>query len=141
MKHEFGAIECTIRWLASLALVLGTYNPFGMSYYHWLSGYPGQGPLKVTVGLGLLIFHIVAIIATSRSLGGIGISLLSSLFASTAWVLIDFGLLDIEDSRIFHLTTLLILATLYGVGLSWSHLRVRVSGQIDSTDVTQNSPI
>lgn len=141
MKHEFGAIECTIRWLVSLALVLGTYNPFGMSYYHWVSGYPGQEPLKMAVGLGLLILHIVAIIAGSRSLGGIGIGLLTSLFASTAWILIDFGVLDIEDPRVFSLTVLVILATLYGIGLSWSHLRVRVSGQYDSRDVTENSPI
>lgn len=141
MQHEFGALEYVVRWLVSLALVLGTYNPYAMSYYHWVSFYPGQIPMKLTVGVALLILHIVAILAGVRSLGLIGIGLLTALFASTAWILIDVNVLDIEDPRIFALTVLVILATVYGVGLSWSHVRNRVSGQVDSTDVTQNSPI
>ena len=139
--QEFGAIEYTVRWLASLAIVLGTYNPFAMSYYHWVTGYSGQMPFKVAVGVALIILHFVAIISSVRSLGLIGIGLLTPLFASTAWILIDAEVLDIEDPRIFALTVLVILGTLYGIGLSWSHLRVRISGQVDSTDVTQNSPI
>src|SRR5690606_12399884 len=102
---------------------------------------PGQLPLKVLVGIGLIVLHIIAIIATIRALGLIGVGLLTAFFASAAWVLVDNRFLDIEDPRIFFLTLLLIAGTIYGIGLSWSHLRNRISGQVDSQDVSQNSPI
>ena len=70
-----------------------------------------------------------------------GIGLLTALTASAVWLLIDSQLLDIEDPRVFQFTALVILGTIYGTGLSWSHLRYRIAGQYDSTDVAQNSPI
>lgn len=139
--HEFGIVDCVLRWLTAMMLVLGSYNPYAMSYYHWLSDYSGQVPMKIMVGVVLLILHVVAILSSVRSLGLIGIGLLTALFASAAWILIDNNLLNVEDPRVFTLTLLVILATLYGVGLSWSHLRNRLSGQVDSTDVTFNSPV
>jgi hypothetical protein len=139
--HEFGLIDWLARWLSSLALVLGTYNPYAMSYYHWVSDVPGFVSIKVLVGITLLILHVVAALSTIRSLGVIGIGLLTASFASGAWVLIENGVLYVEDSRIFTLTLLVILANIYGIGLSWSHLRNRLSGQVDSTDVTFNSPV
>src|SRR3546814_5996673 len=77
---------------------------------------------------------IVAVLTSIRSLGPIGIGLLTALFAAAAWVMADNHVLDIEDPRAFTLTLLVILATVYGLGISWSHLRNRLSGQVDSTD-------
>lgn len=139
--HEFGLFDWLARWLSSLALVLGTYNPYGMSYFHWVNEVPGFVSFKVLVGITLLILHVVASLSTFRSLGVIGIGLLTASFASGAWVLIENGVLYVEDPRIFTLTLLVILANVYGIGLSWSHLRNRLSGQVDSTDVTFNSPV
>jgi hypothetical protein len=130
-----------MRWLAGLFVVLGTYNPYGYSYYDWVSDDFGVTPLKMAVGVGLLILHVVAILASVRSLGPIGIGLLTALFASAAWVLEDHDVIDIEDPAVFQFIALTILATIYGTGLSWSHLRNRIAGQVDSTDVAQNSPI
>jgi hypothetical protein len=141
LKNEFGFLSWIMRWLAGLFVVLGTYNPYGFSYYDWVSDDIGMTPLKMLIGVGLLILHVVAILASVRSLGPIGIGLLTALFASAAWVLIDRGLLDIEDPSVFQFISLAILATIYGTGLSWSHLRNRIAGQVDSTDVAQNSPI
>jgi hypothetical protein len=141
MSREFGFPSWVMRWLAGLFVVLGTFNPYGFSYYHWVSDSAGMTPLKTMVGVGLIILHVIAILASVRSLGPIGIGLLTALFASAAWVLIDRRLLDIEDPRVFEFVALLILATIYGTGLSWSHLRNRIAGQVDSTDVAQNSPI
>lgn len=139
--HEFGPVDILIRWLTGLALVLGTYNPYAMSYYHWVTDYSGHISAKILVGVLLLILHVVAILSSMRSLGLIGIGLLTATFASAAWVLIENELLYVEDPRVFTLTLLVILATLYASGLSWSHLRNRLSGQVDSTDVTFNSPV
>lgn len=141
MRHEFGLLDVSVRWLAGLILVLGTYNPYAFSYYHWITTYPGMAALKVMVGVGLFILHIVALIASTRSLGPIGIGLVTALSASAAWILIDGKVLDIEDPRIFAFTLLVILATVYGIGLSWSHIRIRLAGQYDSNDVTRDSVI
>ena len=141
MLHEFGLAEYILRWLIGLALVLGTYNPYDYSYYHWVIYGAGMAPLKFTVGVGLLILHVVAILASVRSLGPIGIGLLTAFYASAAWVLSDVQLVNIEDPKVFILILLIIMASVYGIGLSWSHLRNRISGQVDSTDVAQNSPI
>jgi hypothetical protein len=141
MQHEFGILSWAMRWMAALLVVLGTYNPYGYSYFDWINDEVGPTAFKVMVGIGLLILHIVALLASIRSLGPIGIGLLTALFASAAWVLIDRRLLDIEDPSVFQFTLLFILGTVYGVGLSFSHIRARVAGQYDSNDVTQNSPL
>jgi hypothetical protein len=141
MQREFGVLDFMMRWALGQLIVLGAYNPFSMSYFHWVADNEGQLSLKVLVGVGLVVLHVIAILATIRSLGLIGVGLLTAFFASAAWVLIDGRLLDIEDPRIFQMTLLLIGGTIYGVGLSWSHLRNRISGQVDSRDVSQNSPI
>lgn len=139
--HEFGVVDFLLRWFTALALVLGTYNPYAMSYYHWVMDYPGNVSAKLLVGVLLLTLHVVAILSTMRSLGLIGIGLLTTTFASAAWVLIENQLLYVEDPRIFIFTLLVILGSLYGAGMSWSHVRNRLSGQVDSTDVTFNSPV
>src|SRR5881398_1872414 len=100
MLHEFGFPSWFVRWLAALVLVLGTYNPYGFSYYDWVNDDAGLTSLKVMVGIGLLCAHIVVLLASTRSLGPIGIGLLTAFFASAAWVLIDRRMLDIEDQSV-----------------------------------------
>ena len=79
----------------------------------------------------LLIFHIVVIIATVRSIGVIGIGLMTALFSSVAWVLIDNQVVVVEDARALVLIQEIVIASVYGVGLSWSHVRNRLSGQVE----------
>lgn len=138
---EFGIVDFVLRLFSGLALVLGTYNPYAMSYYHWVADHPGNVSAKILIGVLLLTLHVVAILSSMRSLGLIGIGLLTATFASAAWVLIENQLLYVEDPRVFVLILLVILGGLYGSGLSWSHLRNRIAGQVDSTDVTFNSPV
>jgi hypothetical protein len=141
MRYKFDVVSFSVRWLAALVIVLASYNPFGMSYYHWISEDAGYTSLKVLAGVSLLILHIVSLLATLRSIGPIGIGLVTALAASTAWFLVDSDVLDIENPRKFAFTLLVILGTVYGIGLSYSHFRNRLSGQVDSRDVTNLSPI
>jgi hypothetical protein len=141
MQREFNSLSFGVRWLAALVLVLATYNPYAMSYYHWLIADGGYASLKVLAGVALLILHIVTMIATWRSMGAIGVGLVTALAASAAWFLIDSDVLDIENPRKLGVTVLVILGTVYGVGLSYSHIRNRLAGQVDSRDVTSLSPI
>lgn len=141
MQTEFGLLNILIRWVLGLLLVLGTYNPYAMSYYQWVAESDGLVSLKVLTGIVLTALHIVAVLASVRSLGPIGIGLSTALFAAAAWVMADNQLLYLEDPRVFTLTLLVILSTVYGIGMSWSHVRIRLSGQVDSTDVSRTSPI
>jgi Family of unknown function (DUF6524) len=139
--HEFNWLNYLVRWVASILLVLATYNPFGFSYWDWLTQDGGYASLKVLVGVALLILHIVATVSTTRSLGIIGIGLLTAFYGAAAWLLVDHNLLDLNDPRMFALSGLLILAAVYGMGLSWSHIRNELSGQVHSIDVTNLTPI
>jgi hypothetical protein len=141
MKAEFDWLSFVLRWTLSILLVLGTYNPFGFSYYDWVVQQGGFASFKVLVGVALLILHLSTIVSTGRALGPIGIALLVALYASLAWVLVDNRLLDLQDPRMVQLTMLLILAGLYGMGLSWAHIRNQLSGQVQSIDVTNFSPV
>lgn len=141
MLREFNYRSFAVRWLGCLVLMLATYNPYSSSYYHWIMADSGHASLQVLAGLLLLIGHVVVILATVRSIGVIGIGLVTALFSSAAWVLIDNSVVTVEDSRAVVLTQLIVIASVYGVGVSWSHARNRLSGQVDSTDVAQLSPL
>jgi hypothetical protein len=141
MLHEFNYWSFGVRWLGCLVLMLATYNPYSSSYYHWIAADPAHASLQVLAGLLLFIFHIVVIIATARSIGVVGIGLVTALFSSVAWVLIDNQVVVVEDARALVLIQEIVIASVYGVGLSWSHVRNRLSGQVDSTDVAVLSPL
>ena len=59
-----------------------------------------------------------------------------------AWVLINdrwyyYGLLDTEETTVMTYIVLVLIATVMAVGISWSHVRRRVSGQADMDDVDE----
>jgi hypothetical protein len=141
MLHEFNYRSFSVRWLGCIVLMLATYNPYSSSYYHWITADSDHASLQVLVGLLLLIFHVVVIVATVRSIGVVGIGLVTALFSSAAWVLIDNRVVAVENTRAVVLVQLIVIASVYGVGVSWSHIRNRLSGQVDSTDVAQLSPL
>ena len=74
MLHEFGFVSWFMRFLAGLFVVLGSFNPYGLSYVDWVIAGVGMTPLKMMVGIGLLILHFVALLASVRSLGPVGMS-------------------------------------------------------------------
>src|SRR5450755_3968268 len=62
------------RFLASLALVVATYNPTGYSLVGWIgSGFPHVQPLQAVIGIVLLGFWLFFVHATWISLGTIGV--------------------------------------------------------------------
>ncbi len=133
--NPFTAISVLLRWLVALFGVFATYNPSGYSYYHWIQQPSGEVSLRVLAGVALVIFYVVYLRATLRSLGTIGISLTSALFGAIAWLLAEWRLvnLDIEAQR--WVVSLAISASVLAVGMSWSGIRFRISGQYDSEDV------
>ncbi len=124
-----------LRWLVALFGVFATYNPSGYSYVHWLQHDGGMVSLRVLAGVALVIFYVAYLRATIRSLGPIGIGLASALFGSIAWLLTQWHVVDLNRPDDQSVVSLAIAASVLGIGMSWSALRYRFSGQYDSEDV------
>ena len=136
MFDSFGWGGFVLRLFFALVLVSATYNPTGMSFYHWaLVGLLGFGPEQAVAGIVLLIGWVVYLRATLRSLGPIGIALAMALFAALVWLLVSRGLLSPDDPRVIEYVVLVALALILAVGMSWSFIRRRLSGQMDVDDV------
>ena len=68
---------------------------------------------------------------------GFHVLLVAALFGSLIWVLFDFGLLNLENRNAQVWLGLFALSLVLGVGLSWSIIRRRLSGQVDMDDVDE----
>jgi hypothetical protein len=136
MAEKFNAVSFLVRVVFAVLLVFGTYNPTDYSYISWiLSGNAGFEPVTALIGVILLIAWIVFLRATFMSLGWLGIVLGAALFACLLWLLIDVGWLSLDSTSAITWLTLLLIALILAVGMSWSHIRRRLTGQVDVDDV------
>lgn len=131
------------RFVVALLLVYGTFNPLGRSWFHWAilplvrdpSTITGIGPLKVLVGLILLIGWVFLIQATRRSLGTVGVVLGLALCGVLIWLLISWKVLAPgSTSGIVHLV-LISVTLILTVGSGWSIISRKVTGQVDTDEV------
>ena len=128
-----------LRFLFALVLVLLTYNPSTYSFYHWLlTSLSAITPYIAIAGLLLLIGWVIYLRATLRSLGFIGILLAGLFFACLIWLLVYWGVLALDKFSTLAWVTEILLAALLAIGMSWSHIRRRLSGQVDMDDVNEN---
>jgi hypothetical protein len=132
MATEFNAGSFLGRWIFALALVMGTYNPTQWCYYNWATAESTTfGPIVAIVGIALLICWIIFIRATFMSMGWLGITLGAALFGCVVWLFVDLGWISLDSEGTIAWVVLLILSLLLAVGMSWSHIRRRLSGQFD----------
>lgn len=125
-----------IRFLFGLVMVFATYNPEGYSYFHWIKQvFPKVTALQAFIGVVLLIGWAVFIRASMRSLGPIGLVLALAFFGTLIWLVVDIGLVPADSIRAISYIIEFILAAILSTGLSWSHVRRRMSGQMDTDDV------
>jgi len=135
---EFDFLGFLWRLLFAVALVLLTFNPTGHSYYHWLvEGFPAVSPVEAITGILLLIGWIFFVRSTLAAMGALGVTLMVALFAAIVWWVVSRGWLDLANRNAMAWVVLLMLGVVLGVGMSWSHIRRRISGQasVDRVDV------
>lgn len=60
----------------------------------------------------------------------------AGLLAAATWTLIDLGLLRDLSNGAYVTIVLVAVASVLALGVSWSSLTLRMSGQVDSNDVT-----
>jgi Family of unknown function (DUF6524) len=119
------------RMVFAVALVLLTFNPSGYSFYHWLLGAQVDVAAKALVGVALLIGWVGCLRTAFIALGTLGLVLGAALFAAAVWLLVDMGLLSLSGVTSMTWVALVILGLLLGIGLSWSLVRARTTGQIE----------
>ena len=127
-----------LRFIFALVLVLSTYNPSDYSAYHWISTAIAEssfGPLHLILIAILLIGWVIYWLATWRALGALGVTLAGILLAGIIWLLFDIGLLKTESVSGATWIVLVALSAVLAVGVSWSHVWRRVTGQINVEDV------
>ncbi len=127
-----------LRWLFAIVLVAVTYNPTDYNFVRWAAT-EGQNQLSVTVlaGLVLLVGYIIYLRATLRSIGAFGMLLILALVGALLWVAYDFGLLDLQNRALTMWIGIFALSLVLGIGLSWSIVRRKLSGQADVDDVDE----
>jgi Family of unknown function (DUF6524) len=121
-----------VRLVGALGVVLLTYNPTGYSFYHWaLRDLANITALKAFAGALLLAGWVICIRAAFISLGRIGLVLSALVLGTLVWVLTDYGVLDPDRPSLLSWISLIALGIILGIGLCWSLLRARVTGQVE----------
>lgn len=127
-----------LRFLLALALVLATWNPSGHSYTHWLlEALPNVTAELAFTGVVLLIGWIMFLHATFVSLGLFGILLAAAFFGTFTWLLFDQGWIT-PMNEVVSWVSLVILAAILTIGMAWSHIWRRLSGQVDIDEDLQH---
>ncbi|HAY44934.1 MAG TPA: hypothetical protein DCY55_01465 [Gammaproteobacteria bacterium] len=134
----FSLINFFWRWLFAFVLVGLTYNPTDFSLYRWVSDvlpdFSAITPLLAISSLLLLIGWVMYLRATLRSLGLIGTLLAVALVAALVWWAFDMGWLDRGNQQVLAWVGIVFVSLILGAGMSWSHIRRRLSGQLDVDD-------
>jgi|GEM_PF-44024 hypothetical protein len=138
--HRFGLSSFLARLVMSAILVLLTFNPTQFSYLHWVQRSFEQsrlGPAHALAGVVVLTGWVILLRAANRSLGIGGLLIGAAFFGTLVWFLISLGWLAIDARSTITWIALLCLSALMAIGLSWSHVRRRLTGQIDVDDIDQ----
>jgi len=138
-KKGFGFDGFLLRFVFAVIVVFASYNPEGISYYHWISEtLPEFSVVKAFVGVILLIAWIILVRATLGSLGFIGIILTAAFFGLAIWLVIDVLGLSTDSYRVISYIIETMLASVLSIGVSWSHVRRRISGQFDTDELDRD---
>jgi hypothetical protein len=87
--------------------------------------------VKAFAGAILLVGWVVCIRTAFVSLGALGLLLSALVLGTLVWMLRDYGILNRDSPSLLSWLTLIIIGIIFGIGLSWSLLRARVTGQVE----------
>lgn len=131
---QFTFASFLARYLIAIILVFVTYNPSGYSWVHWLYSDAAM-VYKAATGIVLLIGWVMYLRATWNSLGAFGTILAAGVFGVMIWMLIEWGLLALDNTSAMLWVVEFVLSGVLAVGMSWSHIRRKVSGQYDTDEI------
>lgn len=136
---KFGWDSFTIRFIFAVIVVFATYNPEGVSYFHWIEEeFPTFTVYKGLIGVILIIGWVILIRATLGSLGAIGIILAIAFFGLLIWLIFDVFNIPTDSVRVVTYIIQIMIACVLSIGVSWSHIRRRISGQVDTDEIERD---
>jgi hypothetical protein len=95
----------------------------------------GPLALKALVGIVLLIGWTIYLRATLRSLGGFGMVLVIALMVCLLWLLITWKVIPHGSTHAILCMAEVVISALLAVGMVWSHIRRRLTGQMDVDEI------
>jgi len=130
----FGPINFILRWLFTLFLVFSTYNPSGRSFYHWAITTESPATMVAITAIMLIASYAFLIRSTWRSIKPVGALLVVIFLVLFNVMLAGLSFVTISADGVI-VMCLVSISTLLAIGVSFSAIRARLSGQIDSDDV------
>tara|TARA_R110002051_G_scaffold50724_3_gene97888 strand:- start:497 stop:892 length:396 start_codon:yes stop_codon:yes gene_type:complete len=125
-----------MRWLFAFGLLGATYNPTQWNFIRWsMANYQNMLSITVLMGLVLLVGYIIYLRATLRSIGLFGMLLVLAVAGTLIWVLFDQGVIDLSNPTVNTWLSIAVLSLVLAIGLSWSIVRRKLSGQADVDDI------
>tara|TARA_R110002073_G_scaffold311179_1_gene482175 strand:+ start:678 stop:1073 length:396 start_codon:yes stop_codon:yes gene_type:complete len=125
-----------VRWLFAFGLLGATYNPTQWNFVRWsMANYQNMLSVTVLIGLVLLVGYIIYLRATLRSIGLFGMLLVLAVAGTLIWVLFDQGVINLSNPTVNTWLSIVVLSLVLAIGLSWSIVRRKLSGQADVDDV------
>ena len=131
-NFDFGSFM--LRFLFAFILVMLTYNPSGYSWVGWLQSDAAM-VYKAASGVVLLIGWVMFLRATWNSLGPLGTILATLFFGIVIWLFVEWGFFKLDDTVAIQWVVEFVLIGVLAVGMSWSHVRRRLSGQYDTDEI------
>jgi len=120
------------RIVLAVALVLLTWNPSHWSYVEWaLRDRSTFDAVKAFCGVLLLGGWVFCVRSAWVSLGAIGLVLVGALLATIVWMLVQFGLVETRAPQTVVWLVLIAVGIALGIGVSWSKVRQRATGQVE----------
>lgn len=135
-KSSITSTGVFLRFIFAIFLVLLTYNPTGYSYFHWFyHSLDNFTPYIAIAGVALVIGWVLYVRATLESLGLMGLLLAGIFFGCLVWLFVYWGWLSLTNVSAMTWVIEIILAALLAIGMSWSHIHRRMTGQVDVDQV------
>ncbi len=121
------------RVVFAVALVLLTWNPSGWSYVDWaLRDRSAFDAVKAFFGVLLFGGWVFCVRSAWVSLGAVGLVLVGALLATVVWMLVQFGVVEPGSTKTLLWIVLVAVGVVLGVGLSWSKVKQRATGQVET---------
>jgi hypothetical protein len=127
-----------VRWLFAFVLLAATYNPTDWNYVRWsMANVDTNLSMTVLFGLVLFVGYIIYLRATLRSIGVFGMILILAVVGTLLWVLFDQGFISLDNPTVNTWIGIVALSVVLAIGLSWSIVRRRLTGQTDVDDINE----
>jgi hypothetical protein len=114
--------------LASL-LVLGTYNPSGHSYFHWVTETGGSVTAKLSVGIVLFTGLVAVGRMAYLSMGFFGITAISLMVIMSVLAGVGLGFFAFDNVHVTIYFVLFWIILVLGIGISWGFVQKRIAGE------------